>query len=80
MNTQIAIKFFSLFGLNDIPLAPEPILCQPILASSLDYGFDFDDDELGQELSAQLPVNDAESPLPAIPSEEFESRYIWFIS
>ncbi len=50
-------------------------------ATSLDYGFDFDDQSLGQELAAPLPAGDiADSPAPLIEADEFESLYKWFIS
>ena len=52
----------------------------PILASSHDYGFDFDDEELGRELLASLPASLEDQPNHHIEAEEFESLYRWFNS
>jgi len=53
---------------------------QPIHASSRDYGFDFDEEELGRELPAPLPINPADQTIRKVDPEEFETRYIWFLS
>jgi hypothetical protein len=57
-----------------------PTYSQPILASSLDYGFDFDEEELGRELLAPLPASLEAQPNHRIEAEEFESLYRWFNS
>jgi len=57
-----------------------PAYNQPFFASSLDYGFDFDEDELGSELFAPLPASLVNQPVPHIGAEEFESLYRWFNS
>jgi hypothetical protein len=80
MNTQIEIKLYTLFNIIDIPLLPDPIPGQPVLATSLDYGFDFDEQELGRELLAPLPASVADLPANEISAEEFDSLYKWFIS
>ena len=57
-----------------------PIAELPIQANSRDYGFDFDEDELGKEFLAPLPFTLAEPPLPEMAANEFESRHLWFLS
>lgn len=53
---------------------------EPIRASSRDYGFDFDKIELGEELLASLPLSLSTSSTPEVAAEEFESRFLSFIS
>lgn len=57
-----------------------PIAEPPIQANSRDYGFDFDEDELGKELLAPLPFTLADQHLPEVDADEFESRHLWFLS
>lgn len=52
----------------------------PTSASSLDYGFDFDEQELGRELLASQPASLDDQPNHLIEAEEFESLYRWFNS
>jgi len=52
---------------------------QPIQACSRDYGFDFDEDELGRELLAPLPASLADRGMPKIDAEDFQSLLL-FIS
>jgi hypothetical protein len=80
MNTQFEIKFYTLFSLIATPCVSDPITGGPMLATTGDYGFDFDDEELGQEIPAPLPANVADLPAPDITAEEFDSLYKWFIS
>jgi len=51
-----------------------------ILASPLDYGFDFDEEELGRESLAPLPASLEDRPNHCVEAEEFESLYQWFNS
>jgi len=53
---------------------------QPFFASSLDYGFDFDEEELANGLLAPLPAGLSNQPIPHVEPEEFESLYRWFNS
>lgn len=53
---------------------------EPIYASSRDYGFDFNEDEVGKELLAPLPLIFANHSLPEVDADEFEERYAWFVS
>jgi hypothetical protein len=55
-------------------------LPEPAQASSRDYGFDFDAEELGHGLSAPLATEHSPRTLPEIDPDEFESRYLWFAS
>ncbi|MBI5841879.1 MAG: hypothetical protein HZB19_17460 [Chloroflexi bacterium] len=50
---------------------------QPIYASSRDYGFDFNEEELAGDLLAPLPASE---PTHEVDADEFESRYLWFVS
>ena len=53
---------------------------EPIFASSRDYGFDFDEVELAEGLLAPLPTNPGPQPMSEVAAEEFESRYLSFLS
>jgi hypothetical protein len=55
-------------------------LPEPTEASSRDYGFDFDEEELGQVLLAPLSTDHSVQTLSDIDPDEFESRYLWFAS
>jgi len=48
---------------------------EPIQASSRDYGFDFDEDELAKELLASLPTEAANQPTPNVDTDEFCALY-----
>lgn len=49
-------------------------------ANSRDYGFDFDEDELGRELLAPLPFNFANQSLPEVDADEFEKTLHYFLA
>lgn len=55
-------------------------VAETIQADSRDYGFDFNEDELGRELLASLPSSFANRSLPEMDADEFEERYSWFVS
>jgi hypothetical protein len=44
-------------------------------ASSCDYGFDLDEEELGS-----LAAQPSSRSMPQVAADEFESTYTWFIS
>ncbi len=80
MNTQtltnpaIFLKLFTtLSGAVDQPAGP-------IRAAPRDYGFDFDEDELACELPAPLPDGLTNHEASEAHVDEFESRYLWFLS
>ena len=52
----------------------------PIQACSRDYGFNFDEEEMGRELLSPLPANLVDQTIPKIDPEEFETLYLWFLS
>ncbi|OGN89416.1 MAG: hypothetical protein A2Y88_04570 [Chloroflexi bacterium RBG_13_48_10] len=60
--------------------ATDSTLEQPLYACTLDYGFDFDVEELGRELLAQLPASLVNQSIHHVEAEEFESLYQWFNS
>ena len=51
-------------------------LSEPIQASSRDYGFDFDEEEIAHELLAPLSAN----LLSQVDADEFELRDLCFFS
>ena len=55
-------------------------LPEPIQASSRDYGFDFDEEEIGRELIAPLPNAHSMQSTSEANADEFESRYLCFLS
>ena len=52
----------------------------PIQACSRDYGFDFDEEEMGRELLAPLPANLSSQAIPEIDADEFEQVFQCFLS
>ena len=80
MITHIQLRPFILCNQISSPLSLNLIPGQPIFATSLDYGFDCDEEELGRELYASIPASVAEPSIPLISAEEFDSLYKWFIS
>lgn len=53
---------------------------EPIIASPRDYGFDFDEEELGNELLAPLPAGLADQPIHEVDADEFEKIFQSFLS
>jgi hypothetical protein len=51
---------------------------QPIQADSRDYGFDFDEEELGRELLAPLPISFSIQSHPGMDADAFESTFQYF--
>lgn len=49
-------------------------------ADSHDYGFDFDEEELGRELLTPLPASVINQPVDKVEAEELDSNYQLFIS
>jgi hypothetical protein len=76
------------FPMNNQTLTRPTTLCnflvtlpeEPICASSRDYGFDLDEEEVGREMLAPLPANLAYHPVPEFDPDEFETRHLWFLS
>ena len=57
-------------------LAPE----EPIFADSRDYGFDFDEEEIGRELLTPLPACFSMQTIPEVEAGEFEKVFHYFLS
>ena len=53
---------------------------EPIYASSRDYGFDFDEEEIAHELLAPLPASLSTQTIPAVEADEFEKDFHYFLS
>lgn len=51
-----------------------------IQACSRDYGFDFDEEEIGRELHAPLPVNLSSQAILEVDADEFEQVFQCFLS
>jgi hypothetical protein len=51
-----------------------------IQACSRDYGFDFDEEEIGRELLAPLPACLASGAIPEMEADEFEQVFQCFLS
>lgn len=49
-------------------------------ADSRDYGFDFDEEELGRELLAPLPDSLSAQSFPEVDADTFEKAFQYFIS
>jgi hypothetical protein len=69
-----------LFSLVDTCSFTCLVSCRPYDATSLDYGFDFDQDELARELSSPLPPDQDDQSIFAVEADEFEVLYNWFNS
>lgn len=52
----------------------------PVQACSYDYGFDFDEEEIGRELLAPLPASLASQEIPEMEADEFEQVFQCFLS
>ena len=80
MNTQTLTNPATIFNffvvLPDENVLPE----QPICASSRDYGFDFDEEELARELLAPLPASLSTQTIPEVEADEFEKVFHYFLS
>ena len=74
MNTQILTN--PMMTCNFIIALPEEL----IYASSRDYGFDFDEEEIGHELLAPLPASLSTQTIPAVEADEFEKDFHYFLS
>jgi hypothetical protein len=60
----------------EIIYLPEELTC----ISTRDYGFDFDEEELGNELLALLPAKLADQPIPEVDADGFEQTFQYFLS
>ena len=67
----------------DLVIASLPISLsssRPVQACSRDYGFDFDEEEIGKELLAPLPVDLSSQAFNEIDAGEFEQVFQCFLS
>ena len=55
-------------------------LSEPIQASSRDYGFDFDEEEIACELLTPLPTTLSTQTIPEVDADEFEQVFHYFLS
>lgn len=60
-----------------LPVAELPS-ARTVSADPRDYGFDFDEEELGRELLAPSPIADRFHP--EVDADEFEACYTWFLA
>jgi len=78
MNTQTLTS--PAMTCNFVVAFPEAIFDEPIYVPSRDYGFDFDEEELGSELLAPLPAGLSDQPIPEVGAGEFEQAFQYFLS
>jgi len=55
-------------------------LSEPIQASSRDYGFDFDEEEIARELLTPLPATLSTPVTSAVEADEFVKDFHYFLS
>jgi len=53
---------------------------QPVQACSHDYGFDFDEEEIGREMLAPLPFKISSHEIPEVEADEFAQVFQCFLS
>jgi len=53
---------------------------QPIQACSRDYGFDFDEEEIGREMLTPLPFKTSSHTIPEVTAGKFEQVFPCFLS
>jgi hypothetical protein len=80
MNTQTLINPAPYCTFVMVPMPADLPDDHPIQACSRDYGFDFDEEEIGKELLAPLPVNLSSRAFPEIDMDEFEQVFQCFLS
>jgi hypothetical protein len=51
-----------------------------IVTTPKEMGYEIDEDELADEMLAELPAHFQDQPAPSISPDEFETAYNWFIS
>lgn len=74
MDTQTLLNPVIMFVLKDT------LPAQPLQACSRDYGFDFDEEEMGREFLAPLSVDLLSQALPEVDADEFEQVFLCFLS
>lgn len=74
MNAQTPLSPMILFVLKD------KLKAKPIQACSRDYGFDFDEEEIGREMLAPLPFKPSSQATPEVNADEFEQVFPCFLS
>jgi hypothetical protein len=74
MNTQTLLNPLIVFAPTD--LAP----AHPVLASSRDYGFDCDEEEIARETLAPLPASLSAQSMTQADADEFDFDNLWFLS
>lgn len=74
MDTQTLLNSLIVIVTSD--LAP----AQPVQVCSRDYGFDIDEEEMGREFLAPLPIDLALGAIPEIDADEFEQGLLCFLS
>ena len=69
----------SLIPMNVLVLKTD-LPAKPVQACSCDYGFDFDEDEIGKEMLALLSFKTSSPAIPEVDAEEFEQIFQCFLS
>jgi hypothetical protein len=55
-------------------------VAEPIQVNPRDYGFDFDEEEIGREWLAPLPASLSVQASPEVAADEFEKTFHYFLS
>ena len=80
MNTQTLTKSAAICSFFVVLPGDDFTVVQPICASSRDYGFDIDEEDVARELLAPLPASLITLVDYELDPDEFESRHQWFLS
>jgi hypothetical protein len=80
MDFQTQSKLFHLGNLIGFRLSPTLSICQTACAVPEDYGFDFDERELENELHSPSITGLSGRSIQQIEAVDFETRFRWFIS
>jgi hypothetical protein len=80
MNTQTLTNPALNCNLVIASLPSDLLSARPVQACSHDYGFDFDEEEIGRELLAPLPASLSSQAIPKMEADEFEQDFQCFLS
>ncbi len=78
MPIQTLTEFRCLANIQYLLAPVSTVGSEPIQASSGDYGFDIDEEDLAGQ--APVPASILDRPIPTVEADEFETLYRWFNS
>ena len=80
MNTQTLTKSAMICSFTVVLPDEDFSTEEPIRASSCDYGFDFDEEEVTRELLVPLPASILPQSNAEADANELEASHLWFLS